>query len=189
VLLIPLVGVVVLSGRHWPQGTIGDSVFDCLGLALLLTAVGIRTWATFYVGGRKSKELVTTGPYSLCRHPLYLGSFLVGLAMAALLQSLTLAVVFLLLSPLMYAPVMREEERILELNHGQAFRDYKARVPRKVLPLSLRHLVWQRKQEVDMHAMRLHLARFTRAALLFPASEVIAHLQANGTLPVWFHLP
>src|SRR6476660_1715925 len=45
--------------------------FDLLGWGAFLGGTALRLWATGYVGGRKRRELVTEGPYSLCRNPLY----------------------------------------------------------------------------------------------------------------------
>jgi protein-S-isoprenylcysteine O-methyltransferase Ste14 len=47
-----------------------------------------------YVFGRKSRELCTDGPYSICRNPLYLFSFLCGIGVAAQADSLWALAVF-----------------------------------------------------------------------------------------------
>lgn len=67
-----------------------DIAFDSGAWGLLAACIGLRFWATLYIGGRKEKELVTTGPYSLCRNPLYRGSLCAALSMALFLNSFTL---------------------------------------------------------------------------------------------------
>jgi protein-S-isoprenylcysteine O-methyltransferase Ste14 len=42
----------------------------------------LRLWSTLYIGGRKRVVLVSDGPYSLCRNPLYVGTFLIALSNA-----------------------------------------------------------------------------------------------------------
>ena len=47
---------------------------ETLGLALVTVGIGGGLWATLYIGGRKSAVVVSTGPYSITRNPLYLFS-------------------------------------------------------------------------------------------------------------------
>ena len=46
------------------------------GIPVLILGQVLRGWAVGYI--HKDKVLSTEGPYSLCRHPLYLGTFLAG---------------------------------------------------------------------------------------------------------------
>ena len=64
-------------------------VIKLIGYALIgVGAVG-RMWCGVYIAGRKNKELCQDGPYSLCRNPLYVFSFIgtVGVALGARLSS------------------------------------------------------------------------------------------------------
>lgn len=78
--------------------------------ALLLAGMGLRSWAAGVI--HKDGRLATTGPYSLSRHPLYVGSALtiVGLGLAA---SCWFGLVGLLLAALLYMPTLRNEEQVL----------------------------------------------------------------------------
>jgi hypothetical protein len=66
-------------------------------VGIVLAAVGMvgRIWCLTYSSGYKSSELVTQGPYSVCRNPLYFFSFigLVGIGLATETVSLTLFLV------------------------------------------------------------------------------------------------
>ena len=44
------------------------------------------------VGGRKGSSVIAEGPYSVCRNPLYLGSFFLAIASALFIQSWAFAV-------------------------------------------------------------------------------------------------
>lgn len=54
-----------------------------LGFLLAVAGEGLRIWAAGTI--KKNKALATDGPYSVVRHPLYLGSFLIaaGFALAS----------------------------------------------------------------------------------------------------------
>lgn len=69
-------GLAVIFSRPWiAESSPWALAFDFAGWLLFLAYLGIRIWATLYVGGVKDKVLQTTGPYSITRNPLYLGGF------------------------------------------------------------------------------------------------------------------
>jgi protein-S-isoprenylcysteine O-methyltransferase Ste14 len=113
-----------------PADSILNLPFDLVGWAAFLAGAVVRTWATLYVGGHKRTRLVTTGPYSICRNPLYLGSLLVALSMSAFLKSpLLLAGIGLTAVAYAHATVPCEEEE-LEFQHGSAYTNYCQRTRR-----------------------------------------------------------
>ena len=61
--------------------------FAMTGLVLVLVGLGIRSWAAGVI--KKTKVLATTGPYRLCRHPLYLGSLLMMLGFCIIVSNAT----------------------------------------------------------------------------------------------------
>lgn len=104
--------------------------------ALVLVVVGllIRSWAAGTL--RKGFDLTTEGPYSLVRHPLYLGSFLVMLG-----YCLALGYVhdyLIVCGPVcgIYVLTMLREERRLEEKYASRWTTYAARTPR-LLPWRL----------------------------------------------------
>ena len=50
---------------------------------MILICILGRTWATLYIGGQKQRELVTKGPYSVVRNPLYLFTLFVRTPLAS----------------------------------------------------------------------------------------------------------
>lgn len=111
--------------------------FELAGYALLIFAALWRVWCLVFIAGVKDGELVTSGPFSVVRNPLYVGTFagLVGFGCAVELPALAIAlgVLFALLYP---AVVANEEQRLREL-FGERFDQYCARVPRWVPDWSL----------------------------------------------------
>ena len=47
------------------------ALIEKAGLALIVICILGRTWCTLYIGGRKKRELINKGPYSVVRNPLY----------------------------------------------------------------------------------------------------------------------
>lgn len=112
------------------------------GLALSLAGEGLRLWALGYTGKHtrsqdlEAPRLVTAGPYSLVRNPLYLGNLLnaAGATVAAagahgpregmllfLGVAATLAAV--------YGACIAVEEEFLASRFGEAYQGYRSRVP------------------------------------------------------------
>lgn len=129
ILFVPTTVATVFSA---PAFNLPGSVEACcviLGWLLFCAGAAFRWWAALYIGGRKDNQVVCQGPYSVVRHPLYLGTFLMTMSIAAFLQSLTMFVA-VLLAALVYLGITlaREERRMIEI-HGDAYRDYIKRVP------------------------------------------------------------
>jgi protein-S-isoprenylcysteine O-methyltransferase Ste14 len=106
-----------------------------LGLLPIALGEGLRLWATGFL--HKNDALTVAGPYAYLRHPLYLGSFLIGLGFAVMAGHAAAWVVFAGITigfVVYYLPYKdRIEGARLEAAYGDAFRRYQAAVPR-VLP-------------------------------------------------------
>ena len=103
-------------------------------VSLLLVVGGIlgRIWCSAFIAGRKDEVLVTTGPYSLVRHPLYSLSWIAGLGLGLATRSLVLTAITLVLLAILFWRAASAEERLLMNLHGSAFSDYAAVTPRFV---------------------------------------------------------
>ncbi|MBM3999838.1 MAG: isoprenylcysteine carboxylmethyltransferase family protein [Planctomycetes bacterium] len=114
------------------------------GIVLILGGIAIRSWAASLL--HKENVLSVTGPYRICRHPLYLGTLflLIGFG-CALHDGVSIAVVFGLFWVL-YLPTMFREERRLRERHGDAWESYRRRTPMFFptrLPTSLGAVSWR----------------------------------------------
>ena len=78
--------------------------------------------------GRHRQQLVTTGIRSRVRHPIYLGHLceIFGWCIGTGLIALYVLAVFAVITG---AVMIRVEDRELEARFGEAYRDYRARVP------------------------------------------------------------
>ncbi len=98
-----------------------------VGSAAAFLGLGLRAYAAGYVD--KSRSLTTAGPYRYTRHPLYFGSFLLGLGFAIAGGSWALPAAFLLLFAFVYWPVMRREEESLRGQFKEAYVGFTQNVP------------------------------------------------------------
>lgn len=107
-------------------------VLAWLGAGLAVASrLALGVWFSGTFGIKPSHALVTTGPYALVRHPMYLGLLLLlgGLAVAHN-SAVSLGFVLLLVVPFTMHTVI--EEQMFRAHFGDAWTAYAARVPRLV---------------------------------------------------------
>ncbi len=125
------------------------------GLPLVLLGEALRIWAAGHIV--KDESLTVSGPYAHLRNPLYLGSLISGLGFLLIMGDWGLAVVFLLVSTLIYLPTVKHEQDYLRLMHGEAaFETYRRAVP-ALLP---------RLTPASLPEEGFHRGRFTWARVL-----------------------
>lgn len=101
--------------RPWAISTWPGAV----GAALVVLGLSLRAWSAGFIA--KDRELAMSGPYALSRHPLYLGSFLLVLGLACTLGSVKLLLIACVVFALLYTPVIKNEERLLAQQFGDAW--------------------------------------------------------------------
>jgi protein-S-isoprenylcysteine O-methyltransferase Ste14 len=155
-----------------------SALMRSLGSLCITTAVLGRFWAILYLGGRKNAQIMQEGPYSICRHPLYLFSTIGAAGFGLLLDSLTLTVVFGLGAFAILSLTARREEAYLRATFGAAYDDYAARVPR-ILPWPwLFHA--GPGVELNLYALRRNLADALVFIAAFPVAETIRLMHQAG---------
>jgi protein-S-isoprenylcysteine O-methyltransferase Ste14 len=125
-----LVLVVLLSASHWSvngPALVAQCLF-AIGAVLAVGGFGGRLWALTHIAGRKKRELVRSGPYSACRHPLYLCSLVGGLGLAMCTGRLLVVVIYVAAFALLVPVTIRTEEAFLEQRFPEYDR-YRAAVP------------------------------------------------------------
>jgi hypothetical protein len=102
-----------------------------VGLAIRVNVSGTAPEGTSgrNVDRQRAEELNTTGLYSVVRHPLYLGNFLMGLGIALQPRVWYVPVIAALAFALYYERIIIAEEAFLERRFGDAFRTWAAAVP------------------------------------------------------------
>ena len=99
------------------------------GIILVAVASLGRMWCSLYIAGYKNKKLITKGPYSICRNPLYFFSMLGMVGVGFSTETFTFPIVFILLFSLYYTFVIKSEENRLRKKFGAAFEEYTEKVP------------------------------------------------------------
>ena len=96
-----------------------------LAVGALVAVVGeaIRIWAAGHL--EKGREVTTSGPYAFTRHPLYLGSSVIGIGLAIAGANLAVAVLVLAYLGVTLTAAMRTEEAHLTEKFGAAYPAYR----------------------------------------------------------------
>ncbi|WP_446745259.1 methyltransferase family protein [Silvibacterium acidisoli] len=131
-----------LASHHWVELQPASLLVTSLAIACVVLGAMLRVWGAAYIGSATVKSpamhapaVVAEGPYRHLRNPLYLGSFLVSIAVSILMPP-TGALFFLIATALQMLRLILGEEAFLESRQGEAYRAYKTRVPR-ILPRAM----------------------------------------------------
>jgi protein-S-isoprenylcysteine O-methyltransferase Ste14 len=136
VLEVGTVGAWLLVRGRWQFLPQPDTMVTLAGAVLALTGALFAAWAKARLGRhfspqlgvQQDHELVTTGPYAVVRHPIYLGllDFIIGSALffndVALLGVALLFVLY-------FTAQSRIEERMFERHFGPAWLAYRESTP------------------------------------------------------------
>jgi protein-S-isoprenylcysteine O-methyltransferase Ste14 len=103
-----------------------------IGFVLVVFGSFGRIWASLYIEGHKTKNLITAGPFSMVRNPLYFFSLIMLLGFSLALKSIYLPLSLLLIFVIFHIPTIANEEKKLQNIHGEKFEDYVRSTPRLI---------------------------------------------------------
>lgn len=137
IFFLACIPLIAFTRSAWMEPEWLFEIAEVTGIMLIIFAVLGRFWAILYIGGHKNKQIMQDGPYSICRHPLYLFSTLGVVGLGLMLGSVILtAFLGLAVFSILTATAAREEA-FLRTEFGPAYDVYAARVPRIWPKLSL----------------------------------------------------
>lgn len=122
----------------WPLDTLEGLTLWPLGAGMIVAALATDLWAfrTFNIAhttimpNKRSKHLVTHGPFAWSRNPIYVGNVVlisgIGLVSGNFWQLIAAAIGGILIEQL----AIKREEKHLELNFAEHWKDYTSRVRR-----------------------------------------------------------
>ena len=109
-----------------------SAVVFLLAYGLYAEVLRENVWLSRTVEVQENQKVVDTGLYGLVRHPMYMSTLLLFLAMPLVLGSVISFVIMLAYIPII-ARRIRNEEQVLETGL-EGYTDYKKRVRYKVIP-------------------------------------------------------
>lgn len=182
------VGIALLLAMRpvSPEDGVWHETVERSGIILILVGILGRTWCAMYIGGNKLNRLVTEGPYSVTRNPLYVFSAIAAFGLGAQLGSMVYALVCAAATVAIFALVIRHEERALAARFPSEFALYKARVPR----LAPNFCGWE---DADTILVRPALVRrtfwdATLFLLAVPGLKALESLRDSVPLSTFFRL-
>ncbi|MES1242234.1 MAG: isoprenylcysteine carboxylmethyltransferase family protein [Acidobacteriota bacterium] len=189
-LLSRLFGLVVLSllvfgSSSWSDKPLFDEMLFLIGLFLAVAGFCGRLWCLSYIAGQKKRVLITSGPYSLCRHPLYFFSLVGGIGLGLCTEMLSIAALFALAFAAYYPQAIRGEEAFLSGNFPD-YEEYRKRVP-------LFFPRWSNFVEGDsvfcVCRFRREIMNAGGFLLFIGVFELVEALHETNLLPTYFLMP
>lgn len=157
-------------------------LIDLAGAALIILAVFGRLWAMLHIGGRKSSEVVRTGPYAMCRHPLYLFSLAGILGFCVMESSVVIGAVISLTALAIFLLTAHAEERFLTGRFAMDYKRYAEETP-MLLPRPPASLPRIKELLVNTDPMRRNIRDALVFLLTIPLSELLEAIDEAGLLP------
>jgi len=179
--------MLLFTGSTWPEQSLVHEGLEIIGALAVAVCVLGRVWSTAYIGGRKDREILAIGPYSIVRNPLYVFSFIGTVGVGLESGSLTVPAFLMVAFAVYYRRVVEREELFLLGRHGSLYAEYALRVPRWIPDFRL----WNSPSEIILKPANL-LCGIRDTSMFFlalPLLELLDRLQMAGILPVLLRVP
>lgn len=158
----------------------GHEGLEFVGYFMVCAAAVGRIYSTAFLGGFKGNKIISYGPFSVCRNPLYMFSFLGVCGIAVMSLHLIVMIIMPLGLLAIYIPLIKREEAFLTERFGKEFTDYCAKTPRLLPKFSL----YNAPEKVEMAPAKLWSA--VKDSIMWfaalPLLEIIEGLQSSGIL-------
>lgn len=184
------IGIIVTGGLLLSVTTAWDEYtaehVELAGICLIWIGIVGRLWSILYIGGHKANAIITDGPYSVMRNPLYFFSTIAAIGVGFQTGTVTAGLIFGFLCFAAFQVVIRREEKYLSAAFGAPYNDYLAAVPRFFPKVSLFHD--RETREISTKRMYSTLLDGLVFFIAFPLFEFAEELQEAGIIPVLAHL-
>ena len=158
-ILVSFAGELIRSYTvgHVPRNTSGRNVID-----------------------QMADDLNTTGIYSVVRHPLYLGNFLMWLGPVLFLRSVWCIIIFVLAYWIYYERIIFAEEQYLRRKFGEAYDTWAFRV-KAVIP-SFRHITKSDLPFSFRNVLKREYNSITNLFIVFAFLDIIRNMAVTGKI-------
>ena len=182
-----VLGLILLTRHRYVDPGLWTGISGTLGFVALIVAALGRLWCSIYICGYKTARVISEGPYSMVRNPLYVFSLIGAVGIGLVTHSLLVLAVILVIFVGVYPLTVANEEARLETALGEDYLSYKARTPRFVPALG-------KYSNVDTYTINVpQLQNAFLDAIWFPlgylALQGLAYAQEAGALPVLAYVP
>lgn len=116
-------GTLLLLTHPAMVGHLHESV-ERASVVLVLACIVGRMWSILYVGSRKNRELVSAGPYSMSRNPLYFFSTIGAVGIGLMHGSVVVALLLGLFTYLVFLITATKEAEHLQTLFGSRYEAY-----------------------------------------------------------------
>lgn len=182
---VAMIALILVSGSHWQTDVpLLGSVLFCLGAMLAGVASLGRMWCSLYIAGYKTNKLITEGPYSMTRNPLYFFSFLGAVGIGLVTETFFLSLIMLIGFAIYYPLVIKSEEAKLLKLHSADYLAYFNKTPRFFPNLSA--LAEPEEYEVKPIIYRKHILDAVWFVWILGILEILKGLRALDILPTYF---
>jgi protein-S-isoprenylcysteine O-methyltransferase Ste14 len=183
ILFVICLPLLIFTKSAWAEQKWVFEILEVTGILLIITAVLGRFWAILYIGGNKNQTVMQDGPYSICRHPLYLFSTIGVIGFGLMLGTLVItallgAAVFFIL-----AATARREETFLRSKFGAEYDTYGARVPLILPNLSLFRT--QPTVHVNIKTLRINFFDSLVFLVLIPIADLMEAIKEAGLVTAY----
>ncbi len=177
---------LLFTKTSWENEEFAELI-EAVGVGLIAIGILGRMWCTLYIGGRKSLKIVTQGPYSVSRNPLYVFSSIAAAGLGAQTESIVIAVVFMVGCAVAFHVVIFREEAFLQEEFGAAYSDYKSNTPRFFPKFSR----FSDLDELTVVPKKIYSTFFDGLVffIAMPVLEFVEYLQDTDVLPPLLMLP
>ncbi len=184
--LIVLFPSIFIRRSYWDSP---DDAIEVMGLVFILLGQLLRISARGYKSehSRDGQDLVSGGPYSLVRNPMYLGIFFIGLGIVLVIFYWWAALIFLAGFAIRYVMLLLNEERKLHSLFGNTYVAYQKTVPR-LFP-SFKALLQKDVSEylpLKWRWVQKEIGSVAAVLLLVEAIELLEEFRAEGIKSLFY---
>ncbi len=135
-----LAAILESAYLRYPRSVEWDLV-TTVALAIMILGLSLRTWAvstlgnlfTMHISLQADHAIIRKGPYSIMRHPSYLGAFMLYMFTTVFLHAWIAAIAAMILLPIAFGRRIHHEEEVLNEEFGQEYKSYCSEV-KKLIP-------------------------------------------------------